>query len=153
MLLDKKLEGLRAQLDPVFAEDTAYPGSWNPLIPAQGHCAVVALVVQRIYGGYLASTLAKHPGSEDTISHWFNVQISDPADEGAWVDADLTGDQFGLAKVRVGKDRSVWPKYTIRQATGVSEETWQRFELFWSRLAAAGVVEEAALDEVPWQGT
>lgn len=118
-------EELRAKLEKVFSPETAYPGSWDATRPAKGHCAVVALAVQKLVGGKLASVMMG-------TSHWFNHAVQ--LETGHLVDIDFTGDQFGYPKVHIAKAGELYWKFKERQLTEISEETMKRFELFWSKL-------------------
>ena len=81
---------IRRALDSAFAPDTAILGG-TPGVPSAGHCAAVAVIVQRIFGGDFVSAVVEGQ------SHWFNrVPLG-----GKTVDVDLTGDQFGRPTIQV----------------------------------------------------
>jgi hypothetical protein len=94
--LQATLQRMREQFDPAFARDTAYAPSLQSSggpneTPSTGHCAVVAVIVQKRLGGKLLRTTVA--GEE----HWFNrVPLA-----GGYVDVDLTGDQFGSPAVQI----------------------------------------------------
>lgn len=114
-LLVAELRTLRERLEPVFAQDTALPGT-PPSIPSAGHCAAVAAVVQQRFGGGLVSAyLEGEP-------HWFNRLATDAT---VW-DVDLTGDQFGFPAVQVAKSGDLYPRTTPRDVCELEPETIER---------------------------
>lgn len=113
---------LRDALEKEFAEDTAHSQKWGN-VRSTGHCAVVALIVQKIYGGDLVSCVMP------TGSHWFN-RISD-GDE--LHDVDLTGDQFGLNPVQVAVPDTLYGDTRVRSLEEVSPETFKRANLLANR--------------------
>lgn len=125
---------IRERFDKIFAADTAYPGSWDPAMPAKGHCAIVALTVQRLAGGELAS--APIGGS-----HWFNHKVKLETEH--LVDLDFTGDQFGFPKIRTALAGRLYFGFKVRSLEEVNEETRKRFELFWERFQALGPLVDA----------
>jgi len=107
------LLALRQQFERAFRPDTAAPGT-TPGTPSAGHCAAVAAIVSRLHGGRLFST---HVSG---ISHWFNLlPIGNET-----IFADLTGDQFGLTPVRLG--RELFPAARERAFSELNEETLRR---------------------------
>lgn len=116
---------LRYEIEYAFAADTASPGSkWNDLRPSTGHCVIAAIIVHRVWGGVYASTIS--PGA----SHWFNrLQIA-----GEYFDVDITGDQFGRPRVQVGHVDLLYPETRTRGEGELHPETWDRYQLFASRM-------------------
>jgi len=122
------VKAIRRGLDSCFSEETAYPGSWDPKLPSKGHCAAVAICVQRLLGGGLVST--KVNGE----SHWFN-RINIPERIGGYIDVDLTADQFGYEPVRVGEAGELYPEITRdRHPSEVKPETIDRADILFARL-------------------
>lgn len=107
-----QLEKLRETLEKLFAPETASPGTVSE-IPSAGHCAVVALLIRSLFEGELVSAKVNE------VSHWYN-QIR----EGLYV--DLTGDQFGFAKVQIS-DQPIYPGTRKRDLSEVSTETHLRY--------------------------
>lgn len=128
--LNASLVGLRDALDRVYAVDTAQPGSnWSEAIPSIGHCAATACMVRALCGGDFVS--ANVAG----VSHWFNrIGV-----EGRTYDIDLTGDQFGRARVQVVRDDGprLYDGIRVRSVGDVNEETWRRYRLLCARMEAA----------------
>jgi hypothetical protein len=108
---------LRRKLDKNFAADTCV-GDFNEKVPATGHCAAVAIVVQQLFGGEFRSVMIGN------YSHWFN-RI-----EGT--DVDLTGDQFGRPAVQIGPN--LYPESNYRDPSHLNENTISRAELLAKRL-------------------
>jgi len=59
----------------IVAADTASdPATWSPENPLAGHCVVVSLLTQDVFGGTLARyDLSGVPGLERVRSHYVNV--------------------------------------------------------------------------------
>ena len=92
-------------------ETSADPDNWTPENPLHGHCAVVALLVQKNFGGQLLrASLLEVKGYEQMSSHYWNFLPN-----GAEV--DLTASQFK------GNDRELIPdgKTTKRVSHGQAE--------------------------------
>ena len=110
---------LRERLAAAFSASPAVPGT-TPGVPSAGHCAAVALIVRAEFGGELVSTTFAG------VSHWHNRV---PTPRGP-VDVDLTGDQFGLAPVRVGAAGSLFDGGSVRRLDGLLAETiWRAIRL------------------------
>lgn len=117
------LETIRAGLNAVFSDDTALAGSARST-PSAGHCAAVADIIFRQFGGELMS--AKVNGE----SHWFNrIQL-----DGEIADVDLTGDQFGRSSVQVGPAGGLYLGTRVRTEEELNEETLQRAAILENRL-------------------
>jgi hypothetical protein len=91
---------------------------------SDGHCAVVAILVNQRFGGEFMSA------SVDGVSHWFNRFRCN----GTWIDVDLTGDQFGGDKVRMGVPGSLWNETRPRSGAELNSETLSRSGLLAARL-------------------
>lgn len=111
----ENLYAVRARCDEIFSPETAFPGAVGDA-PSSGHCAVVALLVKKLFGGECVSTM--HEGR----SHWFN-RIGES-------DVDLAGDQFGRAKVTIEQSGKLFQGTRVRSLADVSAETWVRSHLF-----------------------
>lgn len=126
-----ELHHLRRRLERGFGSDTAANG-FRGSGPSTGQCAAATLVVREAVGGEYASA------SVQNQSHWFN-RI---AHKGVSYDVDLTGDQFGLPAVQVGRTGELYNETRIRPSEDVSPETIARA----ARLAKrAGMQKEAEL--------
>lgn len=113
----KTWRNLRKMFDEVFAPDTASSFS-SGTKPSSGHCASVAIVVQAICGGQFRSCTISGQ------SHWYNRVNG--------IDVDLTGDQFGLPAVNVGKN--IYPQSLERQPIDLNDETIDRGILLAKRM-------------------
>ncbi len=79
-------DDLRPHLMKALRADTSSNAAkWGPENPTYGHCAVVALVVQDLFGGEVVWAEARHPDGTPE-SHYFNKI--------AGIEWDLTRDQF-----------------------------------------------------------
>jgi hypothetical protein len=85
-----QFEELQEILLSVCDKETSQdPDGWVPNNPLWGHCAVVALVVQDIFGGeLLRASLEKYPEFAHMRSHYFN-RLPDGTE------VDFTKPQFG----------------------------------------------------------
>ncbi|MBI2099037.1 hypothetical protein HYT45_01320 [Candidatus Uhrbacteria bacterium] len=105
---------------------------WTPENPLVGHCAVVSLVAQNLFGGeLLRGSLLEVPGFEYMRSHYWN-RLADGTVE------DFTKPQFG-DKYPEGlksepKDRSY---VLFDPKTGAPREIMKRYKLLAWRLAKA----------------
>lgn len=127
-ILRRELEDLRAKLQPVFAKDTALPGSSETYLVA-GHCAAVSIIVRELYGGEFVSTLV------DGKSHWFNRLFLD----GVPGEVDITADQFGFETVRIGFSSHLYSAPRVRLYMELNAETRRR---------AAKLARRAGLGEI-----
>ena len=123
--LTATLKVLRRQIQVAFLADTAAPGSgWVDTMPSTGHCAIVAMLMRRMFGGEFVSAM---PGG---ISHWFNrIELL-----GTSIDIDITGDQFGRPRVQVAPAGELYTGTRGRLEAHINEDTIRRFELFSSRI-------------------
>ncbi len=133
--LTASLTGLRSALDGAFAEDTTQQDDetrrigWRNFQPSTGHCTVASILVRTLFGGDFMSTKIRG------VSHWFN---SIPV-YGRLYEADITGDQFGLARIQVtlvgsSSSEGIYPASRVRHVDDINGETWSRYRLFLSRL-------------------
>ena len=88
--LERTLFTLRCSVEKGFSPLTAATG-YQAHPASAGHCGVAAVIVHIALDGVICSA---YVGGR---SHWFNrLQYKD-----GFVDADLTGDQFGLPVVQI----------------------------------------------------
>lgn len=117
-------EDLKLDLAPHFSADTAYPGTnWTSANPSLGHCAVVAFIVNKLFGGDFVS--ARYKGQ----SHWFNRVDG--------YDIDLTGDQYGLPTIRLALEGQLYEDTRLRSSDEMQEETRERARLLMQRAGIA----------------
>ena len=77
---------LAGHLAALYAPDTAQdPARWNPERPSTGHCAVVALLVQDVFGGDLIRATGVNADGP-VVHYWTKTPDYGPL--------DLTADQF-----------------------------------------------------------
>lgn len=126
--LEDVARGIRSRLELVFSPDTAVPGTTSSE-PSAGHCGAVALVVQAALGGDVLSTIYRGE------SHWFNRFIT----QGGVVDVDLTGDQFGLAPVRIAQAGALFPDTRVRRIADARNETLERARALATRAGLSEV--------------
>ena len=109
--ISPKLLQLRQQLEKGFGSDTAAQG-YSSKAPGAGQCAAVATIVYELLGGELVSVRTKEG------SHWFNrIEYADMT-----LDVDLTGDQFDLDPVLIGKPATIYSGSRTRNfESGVDE--------------------------------
>jgi hypothetical protein len=114
-MLESDLTTFRDLIAPHFSPETS---SYKEIpssvlnVPSAGHCAVVAVIINDLFGGKFVSCKV------DGVSHWFN-RI------GAF-DVDITGDQFGRPIVQVGPMGKLYEGTRIRKVTEVNDETLRR---------------------------
>lgn len=109
---EKQREELSEIFDLVLAscsrETSSDPANWTEDNPLYGHCAIVAIIINGIFGGkILRASLLKVKGYEKMSSHYWNRLPNG-------VEVDLTSGQFK------GNDRDLVPegKDTKRSASG-----------------------------------
>lgn len=121
---------LRKLYDKAFCAETSYSGTLNKECPAQGHCALVALDIFMCLGGQLISCKVGE------ISHWYNkLQLFNTDGSSFSVYLDVTGDQFGKYIIQFGRVPLYGGEHKVRDAKEISEETWNRYKKFVSRMA------------------
>lgn len=126
------LEMLRSKLESNFAADTALASAFSEQTLSAGHCAAVALIVQKKIGGELVSARVQDQ------SHWFNRFSV----EGRVVDADLTADQFGDQAIRVGPAGTLYLGTFVRSRNQLTAETLKRAALLAERSAFLQIADE-----------
>jgi hypothetical protein len=132
------LRTLRAALEPHFAADTALASASSEQSLSAGHCAVVALIVQKKLGGELVSARVQDQ------SHWFNrFEVG-----GRVVDVDLTGDQFGNQPVRLGAAGTLYPGTLVRSRHQLTADTLKRAALLAERSTFAQIADELRAEEL-----
>lgn len=118
-------EGFAEILPQICDQETTHnPEGWTPNNPLWGHCAVVSLVAQNLFGGDLVrAALNTIPGFEDINSHYWN-RLSDDSTH------DFTYAQFGNRHLQ-------HPQGEVRQRSYVLSypETAKRYKLLALRLA------------------
>jgi hypothetical protein len=124
---------LRARLEEAFQRDTAAPGFYGAT-PSTGHCAAVAVILNRELGGEFVSVMV------NGMSHWFNrLQVS-----GGEVDVDITGDQFGYPPVRIAAKNELHPGGRVRTSEEVTKETVSRARRLAERAGLTHVADALA---------
>jgi hypothetical protein len=106
------MTSLKSILERAYSRETSYPGTrdqWTKDVPCFGHCAIVALVVHRLYGGKIVKNNQYH--------HYFNI-----TEEGMVL--DLTRDQFpGVEYMTIDSEVS-------REQLLSNHDTKERYEVF-----------------------
>ncbi len=131
----RQLQLLRQRLQSAYRPDTAAPG-FVGTTPSTGQCAATSVIARESLGGEMVS--AKVHGQ----SHWFNrFRVKD-----TWVDADITGDQFGLPVLQSAPQGQLYADTRVRPQEHLNEETLRRARLLAQRAGALDIV--AAVDAV-----
>jgi hypothetical protein len=105
----------KSVISKCFASDTAvYPDKWTPERPSTGHCLVVALLVQEMYGGDILMSKVNH----GEIHYWNRIDSQE---------LDLTRDQFDNFTLRTE------PKIIDREAKLKNPQTRNRYLLLKNR--------------------
>jgi len=120
LAIESELRDLRGDLEKCFAAETVY--FFNEEIPSTGHCAIVAAIIYKRFGGNLVSAYV------NGIKHWFN-KIDDYY-------IDLTGDQFGFDPVQIKKD--LYEDCLIREWAHLNSTTLERLEIMEGKLLQLG---------------
>ena len=125
---DPSLQGITPQklieiLPGICDKETAYsPSDWSPANPLGGHCAVVSLIAQDIFGGDILRASLKHISELSHIgSHYWN-RLSDGTE------IDFTRAQFGN-----NYPTNLKPEVKDRSYFAI-EDTQRRYKLLSSRL-------------------
>tara|TARA_R110000737_G_scaffold347143_2_gene378044 strand:+ start:190 stop:588 length:399 start_codon:yes stop_codon:yes gene_type:complete len=118
MEIREELEELRAKLDKGFSPETSNTGDSST---SKGHCAAVAYIVHRLYGGDYLSTNWKGE------SHWFNLIPYN----GEVYEVCLTSDQFDrLPPIMWSKlhecSRGLYPDTVVRDQSDLGQKTIDR---------------------------
>ena len=108
-----ELDKLETILNSLYSKETCYPGcrnQWNDDNKTLGHCAIVALIINDYFGGYICKIKVNN------ISHYFNLI------DGEIV--DLTSEQFKINDIS-------YANYIIKTREDVlmDEDTKKRYEI------------------------
>lgn len=116
---------LKEILPIICDKDTSYDSNgWSPTNPLWGHSAVVALLVQELYGGEIVrAPLSDFEDFKSLKSHYWNI-LPDGTE------LDLTKEQFGNKY-----PNGLIPKGKSRESLLSHEPTAKRYKLIASRLA------------------
>ena len=111
-------------------ETTLEPVGWTKENPLWGHCAVVSLAAQQIFGGeLLRASLAHIPKFAHMRSHYWNRL-------GAGTELDFTRAQFKGCSLDLPKPDVRTREYVLFDpVTGAPREIMARYKLFMYRLA------------------
>jgi hypothetical protein len=131
----RQITDLRCQIEPEFRPDTAAQG-FTGTAPSTGHCAAVAVIVQKTFGGEFVSAIVEGG------SHWFN-RIETLAGK---LDVDVTADQFNRRSIETAAAGTLYDGTRVRNFEDLNAETLQRALLLARRSRLAEVV--TFLDEV-----
>ena len=110
-------------------ETSSDPKNWTPENPIWGHCAVVSLVAQNLFGGTLARASLENTEFAGMGSHYWNI-------------FDSAGKDFSVSQFQ-GKNPILTVSERTRNyvlydpKTGVPRETMNRYKLLAFRLAKA----------------
>ena len=122
------------QLEKGFGSDTAAQG-YSSKAPGAGQCAAVATIVYELLGGELVSVRTKEG------SHWFNrIEYADMT-----LDVDLTGDQFDLDPVLIGKPATIYSGSRTRNFDELNAETLLRAKLLAERAGLNDVADRISV--------
>jgi len=134
---DKFKELLPIICDCETSQDSA---GWTPKNPLWGHCAVVSLVAQNLFGGeLLRASLTEVPGFEHVRSHYWNKLPDGSVD-------DFTKSQFGDNYPNGLKGEVRNRSYVLSYP-----ETAKRYKLLALRLAKAVSERNPLFDEPTYQ--
>ena len=108
-----ELDKLETILNSLYSKETCYPecrNQWNDDNKTLGHCAIVALIINDYFGGYICKMKVNN------ISHYFNLI------DGEIV--DLTSEQFKINDIS-------YANYIIKTREDVlmDEDTKKRYEI------------------------
>ena len=121
-----RLSILKRSLFESFSKETAYyPDRFDPSNPSFGHCSVVALIVQDIFGGKILYTKATLPNGE-RFAHYYNVI------EGKMV--DFTREQFPEGTTFIEAFEKTEGYKTPREFMLSFEDTMRRYEVLRGRV-------------------
>lgn len=124
----RQIVNLRRQIEPEFRSDTAARG-FTGAAPSTGHCAVAAVLVQRLFGGEFVSAIVEGD------SHWFNrIETCDGK-----VDVDVTADQFNRGPIEIAAAGRLYAGTRVRYFDDLNTETLQRALLLARRSSLSEV--------------
>ena len=121
-----ELDKLETILNSLYSKETCYPecrNQWNDDNKTLGHCAIVALIVNDYFGGYICKIKVNN------ISHYFNLI------DGEIV--DLTSEQFKINDIS-------YANYVIKTREDVlmNEDTKKRYEILKLKIKLCLIDEE-----------
>ena len=121
-----KLDKLEKILINIYSKETCYPDckeQWNIDNKTLGHCAIVALIINDYFGGYICKIKV------NSISHYFNLI------DGEIV--DLTSEQFKINDIS-------YANYVIKTRKDVlmNEDTKKRYEILKLKIKLCLIDEE-----------
>ena len=121
-----ELDKLETILNSLYSKETCYPecrNQWNDDNKTLGHCAIVALIINDYFGGYICKIKVNN------ISHYFNLI------DGEIV--DLTSEQFKINDI-------YYANYVIKTREDVlmNEDTKKRYEILKLKIKLCLIDEE-----------
>ena len=121
-----ELDKLETILNGLYSKETCYPecrNQWNDDNKTLGHCAIVALIINDYFGGYICKIKVNN------ISHYFNII------DGEIV--DLTSEQFKINDIS-------YANYVIKTREDVlmNEDTKKRYEILKLKIKLCLIDEE-----------
>ena len=121
-----ELDKLETILNSLYSKETCYPecrNQWNDDNKTLGHCAIVALIINDYFGGYICKIKVNN------ISHYFNLI------DGEIV--DLTSEQFNINDIS-------YANYVIKTREDVlmNEDTKKRYEILKLKIKLCLIDEE-----------
>lgn len=121
-----ELDKLETILNSLYSKGTCYPecrNQWNDDNKTLGHCAIVALIINDYFGGYICKIKVNN------ISHYFNLI------DGEIV--DLTSEQFKINDIS-------YANYVIKTREDVlmNEDTKKRYEILKLKIKLCLIDEE-----------
>lgn len=121
-----ELDKLETILNSLYSKETCYPecrNRWNDDNKTLGHCAIVALIINDYFGGYICKIKVNN------ISHYFNLI------DGEIV--DLTSEQFKINDIS-------YANYVIKTREDVlmNEDTKKRYEILKLKIKLCLIDEE-----------
>ena len=121
-----ELDKLETILNSLYSKETCYPecrNQWNDDNKTLGHCAIVALIINDYFGGYICKMKVNN------ISHYFNLI------DGEIV--DLTSEQFKINDIS-------YANYVIKTRKDVlmNEDTKKRYEILKLKIKLCLIDEE-----------
>ena len=121
-----ELDKLETIFNSLYSKETCYPecrNQWNDDNKTLGHCAIVALIINDYFGGYICKMKVNN------ISHYFNLI------DGEIV--DLTSEQFKINDIS-------YANYVIKTREDVlmNEDTKKRYEILKLKIKLCLIDEE-----------
>jgi len=117
------IKEFEAILPSICGSDTTLdPNGWTPQNPLWGHCAVVSLLAQELFGGELMRASLENTDFADMRSHYWN-KIENGSEK------DFTSPQFGDVY-----PEGLEPEVRTREYLLSNDNTRNRYELLKKRL-------------------